>query len=64
MPDEAPSSRLKCPTDLFSGKALIYRPAENGFVLYSVGANGKDDGGRTYGEEPLGSDDIVIRIPQ
>jgi hypothetical protein len=31
--------------DLFSGKPLIYRRGRTGFVLYSVGENGRDDGG-------------------
>jgi hypothetical protein len=33
------------PTDLYSGKAFIYKPKGNGYLLYSVGANGVDDGG-------------------
>jgi hypothetical protein len=33
------------PGDVFSGKPLIYRPNENGYLLYSVGINGKDEGG-------------------
>ena len=35
------------PHDFMSGKALLYhlRPGENDFVLYSVGEDGKDDGG-------------------
>lgn len=37
-----------CPdllTDSYSGKSFIYRPSEQGFLLYSVGKNGVDDGG-------------------
>jgi hypothetical protein len=30
-------------------------------VLYSVGADGVDDGGRTFDSEPQG-DDIVLKI--
>jgi hypothetical protein len=34
------------PRDYYDGQPLRYRPQPgNGFVLYSVGANGKDDGG-------------------
>jgi hypothetical protein len=34
------------PTDVVDGKPLRYRPeADGGYVLYSVGWNGKDDGG-------------------
>jgi len=37
------------PTDPFSGKDFIYRPKGNGFVLYSVGQNLKDDGMKPRG---------------
>jgi hypothetical protein len=46
-------------SDPFSGKALIYRRTSDGFLLYSVGFNGKDDGGS---DDILNEkDDIVIR---
>jgi len=50
--------------DLFSGKELIYRPTDDGYLLYSVGVNGQDDGGRTFGDEPIGGDDLPIRMPR
>jgi hypothetical protein len=50
------------PLDLFSDKALIYRVSENGYLLYSVGANGEDEGGRGYGDQPPG-DDLSVRMP-
>ena len=37
------------PTDPFSGKDFIYKPQGNGFVLYSVGENFKDDGAKPRG---------------
>ena len=37
--------KLASPLDPFSGKPLLYSASETGFVLYSVGENGKDDGG-------------------
>jgi peroxiredoxin len=58
----APKYLDRIPQDIFSGKPLIYRPTENGYMLYSVGVNGKDDGGRGYDDEPQG-DDLVIRMP-
>jgi hypothetical protein len=58
----APKYLPSVPNDLFNGKALIYRPADNGYLLYSVGINGKDDGGRGYGDDPPG-DDLVVRLP-
>jgi hypothetical protein len=50
------------PQDLFSGKALIYRPSENGYLLYSVGVNGRDDDGRSFDDDPPG-DDLPVRMP-
>ncbi len=58
----APKYLRAIPGDVFSGKALIYRPTEKGYLLYSVGPNGKDDGGRGYEDEPFG-DDISVRMP-
>jgi hypothetical protein len=52
----------KIPGDLFSGKPLIYRPEARGFLLYSVGPNGVDDGGRGVDDEPRG-DDLSVRLP-
>jgi hypothetical protein len=59
VPDYLP----KIPQDLFGTSPLTYRPSANGYLLYSVGVNGKDDGGRTYGDEPYGGDDLVVRMP-
>jgi hypothetical protein len=58
----APKYLPSVPTDLFSGKALIYRPSENGYLLYSVGVNGRDDDGRSYDDDPPG-DDLPVRMP-
>ncbi len=58
----APKYLAEVPNDLFSGKALIYRPAEKGYILYSVGVNGKDEGGRWDDDDPPG-DDLRVRIP-
>ncbi|HEV3236672.1 MAG TPA: hypothetical protein VGZ25_06760 [Gemmataceae bacterium] len=50
------------PDDIFSGNPLIYRPVDKGYLLYSVGPNGKDDDGRSLEDEPRG-DDIIVRMP-
>jgi hypothetical protein len=59
---EHPQSLPDLPKDPYSGKPLIYRKTSNGFVVYSVGANGEDDGG-----VPLRVDgvprDLVIAYP-
>lgn len=62
LEDLAPKYLAKIPIDLFSGKALIYCPSGKGYLLYSVGVNGKDENGQTYGDDPAG-DDIVVRMP-
>lgn len=36
----------KLPNDPFSGKPFVYRPHRNGFTIYSIGIDLKDDGGR------------------
>ncbi len=58
----APKYLAAIPDDLFSGKALIYRPNDAGYLLYSVGSNGKDDGGQSADDQPRG-DDLVVRMP-
>jgi hypothetical protein len=58
----APKYLAEVPSDLFSDKALIYRPSENGYLLYSVGVNGRDDGGRGSADTPPG-DDLRVRMP-
>ncbi len=34
------------PVDPFSGKPFVYKKSDSGFILYSLGSNKKDDGGR------------------
>ena len=51
----APKYLAKIPGDLFNDKPLIYKPNATGYVLYSVGENGKDDNGA--------DDDITVRMP-
>lgn len=58
----APDYLTAIPLDLFTGKPLVYRPAENGYVLYSFGVNGRDDEARYYDDDPPG-DDPSVRMP-
>ena len=46
LDDLVPQYLGRIPADRFSGRALVYRPADKDFVLYSVGRDGRDDGGR------------------
>ncbi|MCI0642629.1 MAG: hypothetical protein L0Y72_00255 [Gemmataceae bacterium] len=50
------------PLDHFTGNALVYRPAETGYLLYSFGPNGLDEQGRYYDDNPPG-DDPRVRMP-
>jgi hypothetical protein len=62
LADLAPKYIPKVPDDILSGKALIYRPSANGYLLYSVGVNGKDEDGRWFDDDPPG-DDPRVRMP-
>jgi hypothetical protein len=51
--------------DPFSGKPLIYRRTDKGFVLYSVGEDRKDDGGKAMRPAPgKPVPDLVIEYPR
>ena len=47
--------------DLLSGKPLIYERTEEGYILYSVGRNGKDHARNP--DEKWSSDDIAVVVP-
>lgn len=63
LADLAPKYLAAVPDDLFAGKPLIYKPEGKGYLFYSVGVNGKDDGGRSSDDDPPG-DDSVVRMPR
>jgi ABC-type transport system involved in multi-copper enzyme maturation permease subunit len=46
LADLVPVYLLKVPADPFTGKPLILRPTAEGIVIYSVGVDGVDDGGK------------------
>jgi len=46
LPRSAEELGALLPRDPFSSRPLVYRPSNTGFLLYSVGRNGKDDGGQ------------------
>jgi hypothetical protein len=62
LADLAPKYLAAVPGDVFSGKELIYKPGEKGYQFYSVGPNGKDDGGNWYNDDPPG-DDPGVKMP-
>ena len=62
--DLVPDYVEKLPTDLFGGSKLHYRRESTGYLLYSVGPNGKDDGGKGMEdrEDDEDWDDVSVRI--
>jgi hypothetical protein len=50
-----PKYLQQVPTDPFSGKAMIYHPQGTNWVLYSVGEDGVDDGGKRVGRSASGT---------
>ena len=46
LTDLAPNYLADIPQDPFTGKPLLYRAGPDSYVVYSVGRNGKDDGGK------------------
>jgi hypothetical protein len=65
LADLVPKYVAEVPKDIFSASDLHYRAEGAGYLLYSVGVNGKDDGGRSYDDDKQGEnwDDIVVRVP-
>jgi hypothetical protein len=59
----APDIVKEIPIDPYTGATLIYKKSEEGFIVYSIGSNGKDDGGRgtwmRYAEVMEKDDDIA-----
>jgi len=77
LADLAPKYISEIPKDPFSSSDFKYKLQDNGFLLYSVGLNARDDGGKNYleennynpdeydkvSEEEKSADDIAIRVP-
>lgn len=61
--DELVPTRLPTvPLDLYTGQSLQYRRDEQTLLIYSVGKNGVDNGGRQF-KPQQGEDDIVVSDP-
>lgn len=64
LPDQlaalVPAYLTEIPKDPWDDKSLRYKKSDTGYMLYSVGANGKDDGGKkpTPGMFPVDGDMI------
>jgi hypothetical protein len=63
LADLTPKHAAEVPKDIFNRDAdLHYELKGDGYQLYSVGINGKDDGGQGA-EDREGCDDLSIRVP-
>jgi type II secretory pathway pseudopilin PulG len=64
--DLVPNYIAEIPTDPFDGKPMRYKKTDEEAVFYSVGFDGKDDGGKNYfGPKKVGesqSGDIIFRL--
>jgi hypothetical protein len=58
----APGLLTEVPLDPFDGKPLRYRRFVEGVVVYSVGEDGKDDGGQVWYEEFAKPKDVGWRL--
>lgn len=50
-----PKYLQRVPSDPFSGKPIIYRPQGTNWLLYSIGEDGVDDGGKRAGPSGFGA---------
>jgi hypothetical protein len=53
------------PPDPLTGQSFLHRKTEDGFLLYSVGRNLKDDGGLSLDDRPeddTESDDVTVHF--
>lgn len=48
------------PQDQFAEKQMTYQKTETGYLLYSIGSNQEDDGGKSFDER---KDDLVVKVP-
>jgi hypothetical protein len=71
LADLAPGYVAKVPKDIFNDSELHYRQEAGGCLLYSVGINGKDDGGKGYDDREASDlkgesyeywDDLAVRL--
>ncbi|HUS48123.1 MAG TPA: hypothetical protein VM098_08385, partial [Phycisphaerae bacterium] len=59
----APAYVKAVPKDLFTDRPLVYKRQGKGYILYSLGPNMKDDGGKTRDQDPEDFD-IVVKVPK
>jgi hypothetical protein len=57
-----PKYIARVPVDDFRSRELLYQRTDDGYMFYSLGKNGRDDGGKSYDEDE-DADDVTIRVP-
>jgi hypothetical protein len=65
LSEMVPKYMTAVPRDVFNNDELHYRVEGDGYLLYSVGMNGQDDGSRGYNDDKTGAgwDDLSLRVP-
>ena len=65
LADLTPKYVVDVPKDMFNDAELHYRLEGKGYLLYSVGNNGKDDEAKSYNDRKNDEDwdDLVVRMP-
>jgi hypothetical protein len=65
LADLTPKYVPELPKDVFNASDLHYRSEGGGYLLYSVGLNGIDDGGKGFDDRKHGEDwdDMVVCMP-
>jgi hypothetical protein len=66
LPDDlsqlAPEFLAAVPDDPYDGKPLRFRRLSSGFVVYSIGSDGRDDGGTPFSTKRGSPSDITITV--
>jgi hypothetical protein len=65
LADLVPKYAAEVPKDIFNAADLHYKREGSGCLVYSVGSNGKDDGGKGHADRKDGEDwdDLAVRVP-
>jgi len=63
LEDLVPDYLAKVPQDPFTGQAMIYRPQGTNWLVYSVGEDGVDNGGRPVARGLTTPGDLLYNLP-
>ncbi len=58
----APKYIPEVPLDRYTDKPLVHKTTDDGYLLYALGPNMKDDGGTSLDDDRVNYD-IVVRMP-